>query len=69
MSSTATEKGLVEEAHPKDTDVAIFELACSPLFKPALHTSSVAERTKLTYQRAKAISNAYGKAFESWLLH
>lgn len=65
MSSTATEKGLVEEAHPKDTDVAIFELACSPLFKPAMHTLSVAECTRLTYQRAKAISNVYSKTSES----
>ena len=66
MTSTM-EKVCVEQALPKDTDTAIFELACSPLFKPALRTLSVAECTKITYQRAKAISKTYGKTFGFYL--
>lgn len=57
------EKVLIDQSPYQETNTAMSELACSPLFKPASFTLSLEERTKLTYQRAKAISEAYGKVF------
>ena len=42
---------------------AINELVHSPLFKPTSRSLSLEEATRVSYQRAKAFTKAYGKFF------
>ena len=55
------ENGLLQQLQQlQQVDLALEDLARSELFKPAPHSISLEESTKLSYQRAKAFANAYG---------
>jgi hypothetical protein len=56
MQSTLQEKLLLLQQSNPHLD----EQARSRLFKPALHSFTLEESIRMTYQRAKAFRNAYG---------
>lgn len=62
-------KELYEQLHLQLSGAAMVELARSPLFQPSPRSLSLEEATRVTYQRAKAFTKAYGKSLLLSCLH
>ncbi|OQD95975.1 hypothetical protein PENVUL_c100G04078 [Penicillium vulpinum] len=66
--TSAIEKASFEKPRPlQESIISITDLALSPLYKPAPRTFSLQECTRLSYQRAKAFSHAYGLTIQDVL--